>query len=79
MSRELTLCKHIFSCIRNVDSVLIENTVKDRLVLVLFKLLLKVMRLVSDKKTNHFKLAFWEEMTSSKAYKELYQQIADYS
>lgn len=72
------MCKHLFSCIRNVDSVLIESNDKDRLVLVLFKLLLKVMRLVSDKKTNHFSLPHWEEMTSSKPYKELYQQITDH-
>jgi hypothetical protein len=62
-----------------VDSVLIEDEEKEKFVLLLFKLLLKVMRLVSDKKTNHFKLAHWEEMISSKVFKELYQQIADHA
>lgn len=32
---------------------------------------------MTDKKQNNLKLSHWEELTSSKAYKELYESIAD--
>jgi hypothetical protein len=47
--------------------------------LILFKLLLKLVRFLSDKKDNHFKLGHWEELTSSQPYRELYQHIVDHT
>ena len=38
-----------------------------------------MIRFLTDKKKNNYNLAHWEQLTSSKAYKELYQNITDTS
>lgn len=42
------------------------------LMLTLFKLLLKIVRLLCDKGENHFKLSNWEEYQQCKLHQELY-------
>lgn len=49
------------------------------LVLTLFKLLLKKMRLLCDKNQNYLNLDSWEEYKQCKLYQQLYADFTTYS
>ena len=61
--------------IQNIDSLHCEDNNKDMFLLVLFKLLLKNMRMLCDKNKNHLCLAHWEEYQQCKLYQQIYQEF----
>lgn len=65
---EFLLVRHLYSCIKNIDSFLLRKEVKYQMLLVFFKLLLKLIHFLCDKKQNNFNLKYWTELLASKSY-----------
>ena len=51
--------QHYYNLIQNIESLHCEDSNKSILLLALFKLLLKLMRLLCDKNKNYLDLANW--------------------
>ena len=58
---ELGYVQLYYNAIQNVDSFELDDNNRSLLMLTLFKMLLKQIRLLCDKGENHFKLSNWEE------------------
>ena len=69
---EFSYAKHLHSCLRNVDSFLLESEGRQVFILMVFKLLLRVMRCLCDKQENPLCLKQWEQYRSSKGYLDIY-------
>jgi hypothetical protein len=79
LSNEFSLVRHIYSCLKNIDSFLVDAENRQIFTLTLFKLLLRLVRFLCDKKTNHYSLKNWLDYITSPAYSDLYQEMIAYS
>lgn len=70
---------HYYNLIQNIDSLHLDENNKGMLLLTLFKLLLKKMRLLCDKNQNYLNLNNWEEYKQCKLYQQLYSEFTVYS
>jgi hypothetical protein len=70
---------HFYYTIQNIESFHLEENTKSMFMLTLFKLLLKILRLLCDKSNNHFQLSNWEEYQHCKLHQEFYSSIASHS
>lgn len=79
MKLEFDFVQHYYFLIHNANSLNVEDTNRKMLLLVLFKLLLKQLRLLCDRSQNNFNLSDWDEFKDSKAYQQLYSDLALHS
>jgi hypothetical protein len=79
LTYELNYVHHYYYAVQNIDSFHLESPTKEMYSLVLFKLLLKVLRQLSDRERNVFQLEQWNEYRLCKLHQEMQTSFTGYS
>lgn len=79
LNKEFSFAKNVFGCINNIDCFMMEGETRKIFHLTLFKLLLKLMGLLTERKLNNFQLKNWSSFICSKGFKSLMELMLYYS
>jgi len=76
---QLHYCRFLYYMVRNIGCFLIERKQAQKLGLIIFTHLLKLIKLIVDQNVNCLKLKDWENFKNSKKYLNTFLTIKEYS
>lgn len=78
MGSQLDYCRFMYYIIQNQQYLNLQEESLKRIILIIFKHLVKVIKQLTDVKANHFKLPNWDSFRQSQRYKTLMPTLHDY-